>query len=52
MNMEQAVEREMAKETEGFEEKLPSATSSTTNPTWPDFESIPGGHVGSQGLTA
>jgi hypothetical protein len=42
MNMEQSVEWGLAGENEVLGENLPSATLSTTNPTWPDLGSNPG----------
>jgi hypothetical protein len=39
MNVEQSVESELAGETEVLGENCPSATLSTTNPTWPDLGS-------------
>jgi hypothetical protein len=42
MNMEQMVEWYFAGETEVLRENLPSATSSTTNPTWIDPGANPG----------
>jgi hypothetical protein len=41
MSMEQPVEWELARETEVLGENLPSATLSTTYPTWPDLGSNP-----------
>jgi hypothetical protein len=42
MMMENLVEWRLAGETEVLGENLPSATLSTTNPTWPDPGSNPG----------
>jgi hypothetical protein len=42
MMMEKLVEWRLAGETEVLGEKYPTATSSTTNPTWPDPGSNPG----------
>jgi hypothetical protein len=39
MSVEQSMEWELAGETEGLGENLPSATSFTTNPTWPGLGS-------------
>jgi hypothetical protein len=44
--VEQLVEWRLAGETEVLGENLPSATLSTTNPTWPDPGSKPGRHGG------
>jgi hypothetical protein len=42
MNVEQSVEWELAGEADVLGENLPSATLSTTNPTWSDLGSKPG----------
>jgi hypothetical protein len=43
MSVEQSVEWELAVEIEVLGKKhTPSATLSTTNPTWPDLDSNPG----------
>jgi hypothetical protein len=42
MSVEQSVEWEFAGETEVLKKTFPSATLSTTNPTWPDLGSNPG----------
>jgi hypothetical protein len=46
MMMENLVEWRLAGETEVSEKTYPSATFSTTNPTWPDSGSNPGRRVG------
>jgi hypothetical protein len=42
MSVEQSVEWKLVGETAVPGENLPSATSSTTNPTWPNLGSNPG----------
>jgi hypothetical protein len=42
MTVGQSVEWELAEEAGVLIENLPSATLSTTNPTWPDLGSNPG----------
>jgi hypothetical protein len=46
MSVEQSVEWELAGDTEVLGGNLPSATLSTTNPTWPDLGSNQGRHGG------
>jgi hypothetical protein len=48
--MKQLVEWELAGETKVFVETCPSATLSTTNLIWPDFEVNPG-HQGGKAAT-